>query len=109
MRIEFSVDGGLAHFPGLHKPVTFDAAKLPAAHVARLRKLVAAARFFDTPPVAPSAEARDAQCYTIAIDDGSRQRSLKVSEPIADAGMRDLVSELVACADDLRRGRLGSA
>jgi len=107
MKIEFSVDGGLASFPGLRKPVTIDAARLPAPHVARLRKLVDGARFFDATPPAPSAQVRDAQCYTIAIDDGERQRTLQVREPIRDAAMRDLVSELVACADDQRRGRPG--
>lgn len=109
MKITFSIDGGLAHFPGLHKPVTIDAASLPVTHVARLRKLVDGAHFFDAQPGIEAAAARDAQCYTIAIDDGARQRTLRVSEPIHDAGMRDLVGELVACADDQRRGRPGSA
>jgi hypothetical protein len=103
MKIEFSVEGGIAHFPGLAKPVTIDAARLPAPHVARLRKLVDGARFFDVAAAAPSPHARDAQCYTIAIDDGARQRTVTVSEPIANAAMRDLVSELIACADDQRR------
>ncbi|MEP7063899.1 MAG: protealysin inhibitor emfourin [Betaproteobacteria bacterium] len=105
MKIEFKVEGGIAHFPGLQKPVTIDAARLPAPHVARLRRLVDGARFFDAAPVAQSPHARDAQCYVIAIDDGARQRTLTVSEPIANAAMRDLVSELIACADDQRRGK----
>ncbi len=105
MKIEFSVDGGLAHFPRLREPVMIDASTLPPAHGARLRKLVDGARFFDAAAVAPPEDARDAQCYTIAIDDGARKRTLQVSEPIADAHMRDLVGELVACADDARRKR----
>lgn len=108
MKIEFSVEGGFARFPGFEKPVTIDAASLPDAHGARLRRLVDGARFFDAAPPPQHAQARDAQCYTIAIDDGARQRTLQVSEPIADAGMRDLVSELVACVDDARRGRRGA-
>ncbi|HEY5366649.1 MAG TPA: protealysin inhibitor emfourin [Casimicrobiaceae bacterium] len=109
MKIEFSVEGGLAHFPRLRKPVTIDAATLPPAHGARLRKLVDNARFFDATPAAAPAAARDAQCYTIAVEDGARRRTLQVSEPIADAPMRDLVNELVACADDARRAHPGTA
>ncbi|MEO6928593.1 MAG: protealysin inhibitor emfourin [Casimicrobiaceae bacterium] len=105
MKIRFSVEGGLAHFPRLREPVTIDASALPAAHAARLRRLVDAARFFDAAAPQSASEARDAQCYTIAIDDGLRQRTLQVSEPIADPPMRDLVHELVACADDSRRAR----
>ena len=104
MKIELSIDGGFARLPGLARPVTIDSTALAPAHGAKLARLVARARFFDAKPPAPApSPARDARCYTIAIEDGDRRRSLTLREPIADAGLRDLVDEIVACAGD-RRG-----
>ena len=104
VKIELSIDGGFARLPGLARPVTIDSAALAPAHGAKLARLVARARFFDAPPPAsPPSPARDARCYTIAIDDGGRRRSVTLREPIADAGLRDLVDEIVACAGDGRR------
>jgi hypothetical protein len=105
MKIEFSIDGGFANLPGMKKPVTIDAAQLPPAHCERLRKLVERARFFDAVPAPMASAARDAQCYTIAVEDGARKRTMTMSEPIVDAAMRDLVGEIRACADDMRRNR----
>jgi len=40
MRIDFRMDGGIAAFPGLAKPVSIDCEALPPADTARLRTLV---------------------------------------------------------------------
>jgi hypothetical protein len=104
MKIEFCVDGGFAHLPGLAKPVTIDCAALPPAHGARLARLVERARFFDAPAPAAPAGARDARSYTLAIDDGRRRRSLTLAEPIADAGMRELVDAVSDSAREMRGG-----
>ena len=49
MQIRFSVDGGIAAFPGLAKPVTIDCAKLSSVDSAHLRDLVHRADFFARP------------------------------------------------------------
>lgn len=105
MRIDFRVDGGLAAFPGLAKPLTLHCDALPAQENERLRDLVQRADFFslvqpDAHPAAP-----DARAYTIAIDDGARCRTVTVREPIADPALRDLVSELRGKALAARRAR----
>jgi hypothetical protein len=103
MRITFSVDGGLASFPGLRKPVSIDAAALPREREAQLRSLVDAAHFFTaTPPGGGPGVGAVRRSYSIEIDDGQRCRTLTLTEPIDDPGMRALVSEIRACARDAR-------
>jgi hypothetical protein len=98
MRIDFRIDGGLAAFPGLATPVTIDCDALPPKETAHLRELVDRADFFALPGEPASASLPDARAYTIAVDDGRQCRTLTVTEPIANAALRDLVAELRAHA-----------
>ncbi len=102
MKVAFSVDGGVASFPGLRAPVTIDAAALSPAHGRQLRELVTRARFFDVEPPG-NTTIPDGRCYTIAVDDDGRCRTLTLAEPIANPALRELVSELAARAQDVRR------
>ena len=102
MRIGFSMDGGIASFPGLRRPVTLECDRLPAGRRARLEALVEGARFFSVEPVAPAPGAPDRRTYTVEIDDGAQCRTLTLAEPIADAGLRALVDEIRDCARTLR-------
>src|SRR3954471_22450193 len=107
MRIEFRMDGGLAAFPGLARPVSIACEALPPAQAARLRALVARAGFFSLSREPHKAAAPDARAYTIAVDDAGRCRTVTVTEPIADGALRDLVAELRAHADAQRTQRPG--
>jgi hypothetical protein len=103
MRIALQVEGGIASFPGLRRPVTLDSATLPAARAAQLAALVHRADFFAAPePAAAPAGGADLRTYVLTIEDGARTRTLCLAEPIADAAMRDLVSEIRACVRDAR-------
>ena len=105
MRIDFRMDGGLAAFPGLAKPVSIACDALPPAQAARLRSLVERADFFALSRKPHKAVAPDARAYTIAIDDGGKCRTVTVAEPIADDALRDLVAELRSHADAQRGQR----
>ena len=94
MRIDFHVEGGLAAFPGLARPVSIDCERLPAAATERLRDLVRQADFFALPSDAQTPQAPDARRYTIAVDDGNRCSTVTVAEPIANPALRELVAEL---------------
>lgn len=94
MRIDFQVEGGIAAFPGLAKPVSIDCERLPAEATARLRDLVRQADFFALPRRSAAPAAPDARRYTIAVDDDGRCGTVTVAEPIADPALRDLVAEL---------------
>ena len=96
------MDGGIAAFPGLAKPVSIDCDALPAAQTARWRTLVERAGIFGAPYEQHSAPSPDARAYTIAVDDGGACRTLTVTEPIANEALRALVTELRAHAAALR-------
>jgi hypothetical protein len=102
MRIAFSMDGGLASFPGLRRPITLDCDALPPRQAARLRALVERARFFSAPAPDQTSPAPDARTYTLEIEDGKECRRLRIPEPVADEDLRALIAELRQCARDQR-------
>src|SRR5205809_7338097 len=108
MRIEFRMEGGLAAFPGLAKPVSITCEALPPAQAARLRALVARADLFSRSRRSHKAAAPDARAYTIAVDDAGKCRTVTVTEPIADDALRDLVAELRSHADAQRTRHAGA-
>ncbi|WP_148615284.1 protealysin inhibitor emfourin [Nocardioides rubriscoriae] len=98
MRISLRTDGGLATFPGLTRPVEVDSSSLGADEAARLEHLVGAARFFARPEPAagPAPGTADAMTYTLTVDDGTRTRTLTVSDPLEDDDLAALISHLRA-------------
>lgn len=104
MRIHFRMDGGLAAFPGLAAPVTIDCDALPPATTAHWRELVRRAGLLSRPAQAP-ARSPDARAYTIGVDDGTHSRTVTVTEPIADAALRELVDALQTHVRAARRSR----
>jgi hypothetical protein len=105
MRIELKTEGGIAHFPGLSRPVVIDSAGLSAEDDAELRRLVEAARFFERPPTVgtPSRGAADYRQYTISVEDGGRQHTVKLADPVEDPSLQQLLRFLQAKARALRR------
>jgi hypothetical protein len=95
MKIQFRVEGGLAHFPGLSKPLEIDSASLPPEEAARLKQLVDDASFFDLPSnTAPPRGAADYRQYTITVQDGRRKHTARVPDPIENADLQALVDFL---------------
>lgn len=103
LRIDFGIEGGFAALSGLAKPLRIDCADLPQDEAERIEALVRRADFFHRRLPARVASLPDARSYTIAVDDGSQCRRLRVDEPIADDAMRELVAELRGRAARLRR------
>jgi len=93
--IEFRTSGGVAYFPGLAAPVTFDTADLPEGRRTSLERLVEDAHFFDQPADAPlPTRGADYQVHTITIRDGKRTHTVRVADPIKDPSLAALVDEL---------------
>ena len=95
MRINLSIDGGLAAFPGLAKPLAIDCDLLAPDERARLHRLVDRAGVFaGAEPPSPGAHPADARRYTITVDDGARRSTVTVAEPIGNEALRALISQL---------------
>ncbi|MEN3339948.1 MAG: hypothetical protein V7647_3624 [Acidobacteriota bacterium] len=95
MHVRFRVTGGIAAFPGLTAPRTIDVAALGADVRHALERSIEAAHFFELPGrLPPTPGAADYQSYEITVEDGSRQHTVVVSDPVADPALRALIGQL---------------
>lgn len=110
MRIEFQTEGGIAHFPGLSRPVVIESDALAEEDASELKRLVEAAHFFERPTVAgaPRSGAADYRRYTISVEDGGRQHTIQLADAIEDPTLQQLLRFLQTKARALRRGGGGS-
>jgi hypothetical protein len=105
MRVIFQSEGGVAHFPGLSRPVTIEGDQLPEPAAAELRQLIEAARLFDRPAQAGSAArgAADYRQYTITVEADGGRHTVRLAEPIEDPALQRLVRFLQEQAKAQRR------
>jgi hypothetical protein len=98
MRIQLKMEGGIAYFPGLSKPITIDSDQLPRQESDELKRLVNATRFFDLPAVigSPSPGAADYRQYTITLQDEGKQHTVHLTDPIEDPSLQALLTYLKA-------------
>lgn len=94
MRILFETRGGFACFPGLHKPLHIDTAKLTTAQASEIESRVRAAHFFDQPGSMPPAGAADYRSYLITIEDGESSHTVQVVESTGDHSLLALINYL---------------
>jgi len=104
MRIRFQSEGGIAAFPGLNKPIEVHTEQLSGDQRAELEGLVNGADVFNQPEVVGSAApgAADYRVYTVSVQDGARQHTLRVIEPAADPNLRRLIERLRTLARSQR-------
>jgi len=105
MRVELKMEGGLAYFPGLSKPILIDSTVLPEDEAQELRRLVEASRLFERPTIisAPRRGAADYRQYTITVEDGERRHTVKLVDPVTDHHLQALLRFLQTKAKVLRR------
>jgi hypothetical protein len=103
MRIKFKTEGGIAHLPGLSEPVTIDTEELPVEQANELERLIEAADFFELPSTSdPAPGAADYQRYTISVTTPSRSHEVRLTDPIEDPRVRELVNHLRAKTIEIR-------
>jgi hypothetical protein len=107
MHVEFTTEGGLAHFPGLNKPVVIDSDELSQEEAAELRRLVETAHFFDLPAKAspPPHGAADYYRYIITIQEDTRRHTVELTDPVKDADLQRLLTFLRTKAKERRAPR----
>jgi hypothetical protein len=105
MRVIFQSEGGIAHFPGLSRPVTIEGDQLPEQAAEELRQLIEAARLFDQPAQVGNAArgAADYRRYTITVEAEGRSHTVRLTDPIGDSAMQRLVRFLQEQAKAQRR------
>ncbi len=98
MRLQFKMEGGIAYFPGLSKPITIDSDTLPKQESDELKRLVIATRFFDLPTTISSLSpgAADYRQYTIIIEDDGKQHTVHLTDLIEDPNLQALLAYLRA-------------
>lgn len=95
MKINFQMNGGFAYIPALSKPSTIDTSQIDADTAKRLENFVRESRFFEQPVQASgAAKGADYRTYTITIEDGGRNHTIHLTDPIKDSHLQKLVSEL---------------
>ncbi len=106
MRIQFKMEGGLAYFPGLAKPVTIDSDQLPQEEASELEQRVSAVHFFDLPRTvgAPPRGAADFRQYLITVEDRGRRHSVQLTDPVEDSNLQALLDYLKKKVKTLRAG-----
>ncbi len=109
MRIEFKMEGGFAHFPGLSKPVVIDTDQLSQEESAELEQLVQKTRFFDLPGKVnvPRKGAADYYQYTITIQMGNQSHTIKLVDPVEDTNLNELILFLKKKSKETRSGGSG--
>lgn len=98
LRVRVEIDGGFAAVPGLNRPFELDTAALPAPDAATLRARLSDLRFFDLPTEAapPAPGAADHRTYTITVTGEQRSHTVRLADPVADPGLRELVETLLS-------------
>ena len=103
MRIRFKTEGGIAHRPGLSEPVTIETDELPAEQGNELERLMEAADFFELSATSsPPPGAADYQQYTISVTTPSRSHEARLTDPIENPRVRELVTHLRAKMIEVR-------
>lgn len=105
MKITFLREGGIAFFPGLHKPTTINDNDMSQDDLDELERLMQESCFFEQPKQvgALARGAADYQHYTITIDDGTQRHSVHLVEPIQDIRLQELVAFLQAKVRETQR------
>lgn len=93
MRVRFQNSDGLVFLSRVKPPITLDADSLGEDARLDLEQLIRAARFFDLPEQA-TGNHNGGPAWYITIEDGGRQHSVKVSQPVQGPAMRRLVERL---------------
>jgi hypothetical protein len=93
MQVIFQAEGGIAHFPGLSRPVTIETDQMPEQEAAELRELMGAARLLDRPAhIGKTARgAADHRQYTITVEDDNRRYTVRLTEPVEDPDLQRLL------------------
>ncbi|WP_028981757.1 protealysin inhibitor emfourin [Sporocytophaga myxococcoides] len=94
MLIEFKSDGGIAYFPGLNRSKLINTDSLNNEDSMKARELVHRCRFFSISYNEVPQRGADRKTYTISVTDGDNKNTVRVSDPIEDEALGELIGFL---------------
>lgn len=96
MRVLFAIEGGMAYFPGLSRPMVLDSDDMPEADAAELERLLDEVDFFALPAASHTMPkgAADYRQYTMTVEQGQRHHTVRAFDPITDPCLNALVEFL---------------
>ena len=101
MKVEFVRTGGVA---GIRLTAALDTEMLPPEEADRLRRLIAAASFFDQPTSRRSSiREADRFQYRVRVEDGDRIKTVEMDESSVPEAFRPLLDYLIDSARSRQR------
>lgn len=99
MNITYSIEGGVAYFPGLARPKSFNTSDLPDETAQQLQNLIKSIDFFRLPAQigTPSRSSADLQKITLTVEEGKNSHTIVISEPTENTQLRELLKLVQAC------------
>ncbi|MBO9699518.1 MAG: hypothetical protein J7604_04865 [Sporocytophaga sp.] len=94
MLIEFKSDGGIAYFPGLNRSKLINTDSLNNEDSMKVKELVQKCRFFSISYNEVPQRGADRKTYTITITDGDNKNTIRVSDPVEDEALAELIGFL---------------
>lgn len=96
MRIVFTIEGGIAYFPGLSRPAVIDSHDLSTVEAAELERLLNSAHFFELPANSRALRhgAADYRQYTISVEDEERHHTVRLADPVESPDLQALLDFL---------------
>ncbi len=107
MRAQLQTSGGL-FLRRPDPPITIEVDALEEADRREFARLVGEARFFELPANVPAHRGAHAQTYWITIEDGDRQHTVSVSDPVTGPALQKLIDKLVQLDVIGRRQRVAA-
>ena len=99
MRIQVKIEGGLAFFSNLNKPMMIDADQLPPQEAGELQQLLDTARFFELPKEIgpPAAGAADYRQYKVTVENNEGDsHTVQFADLLDNPELRKLLDFLLA-------------
>jgi hypothetical protein len=94
MNITFQMEGGIAHFPGLQRPVSIDVAALPEPQSSELVELLEALNFFQLPGQPDKHAKPDCRSYVVTVSTSQQAHTVVFTDPVDDSRAQRLIALL---------------
>lgn len=96
MLIQYSVEGGIAYFPGLARPKILDTTDLTNEAATKLHQLISEINFLKLPAEVGTARkgSGDMRIHSITIEEVKHSHTVRIIEPVDDPRLKNLLDTI---------------